>query len=418
MKVFKFGGASVKDAAAVRNVADILRHHAQPPLVVVISAMGKSTNALEKIHDARFRKENYKPLFDELLDFHKAIGSELFGAEERPMAAVLDFFDALEEQLAMPPSTDYDMEYDQLVGYGELLSTALVHAYVVHSGIPCGFADARRIIKTDQRYRDARVDWNKSALGAEQLKSQLEKHPLVITQGFIGSTAQGHSTTLGREGSDFTAAILAFLLNAQDVTIWKDVPGMLNADPKWFANTVKLDSISFHEAIELAYYGASVIHPKTIKPLQNKGIPLYIRSFIDPLAAGTVIQESTTNDRLVPSFIVKRDQVLISLSTRDFSFVVEDNLRDIFDVLSELGIRIHLMENSAVSFSMCLDKDAFKQERLFSLLSDRYTIRYNEGLHLVTIRHYDEPTVQMLTTGKQILLEQRNRQTIRLVMSE
>jgi aspartate kinase len=193
---------------------------------------------------------------------------------------------------------------------------------------------------------------------------------------------------------------------------------MLNADPKWFANTVKLDSISFHEAIELAYYGASVIHPKTIKPLQNKGIPLYIRSFLDPLAPGTVIQESTTNDRLVPSFIVKRDQVLISLSTRDFSFVVEDNLRDIFDVLSELGIRIHLMENSAVSFSMCLDKDAFKQERLFGLLSDRYTIRYNEGLHLVTIRHYDEPTVQMLTTGKQILLEQRNRQTIRLVMSE
>jgi len=416
MKIFKFGGASVKNAEAVRNVASILRRFEGEQLVVVISAMGKTTNHLEKIHQARFQKENYHPLVAELMDFHEEIATELFADPETSLQSTWEFFSQLQEQVSSPIVGDYDQEYDQIVGYGELLSTAMVHAYLQEQGIAAGFIDARRVVKTDHRFRDARVDWNKSALGIEQVKTQLTKNPVVITQGFIGSTGNGLSTTLGREGSDFTAAIMAFLLDAESVTIWKDVPGMLNADPKWFPNTVKLDRISFREAIELAYYGASVIHPKTIKPLQNKGIPLYIKSFIDPEAEGSVIQENIAFDNLVPSFILKREQVLISVSTKDFSFVVEDNLKEIFDVLSELGIRVHLMENSALSFSICMDKDEYKQNRLFARLADRYAIRYNEGLHLVTIRHYDEATLKMLTENKEILLEQRSRQTVRLVM--
>ncbi|MFY7971697.1 MAG: aspartate kinase [Flavobacteriales bacterium] len=416
MKIFKFGGASVKNAEAVRNVASILRRFQGEQLVVVISAMGKTTNHLEKIHQARFQKENCHPLVADLMDFHEEIAAELFADPENSLQLTWEYFSQLQEQISSPIVGDYDQEYDQIVGYGELLSTSMVHAYLMEQEIAAGFIDARRVVKTDNRFRDARVDWNKCALGIEQVKSQFNKHSVVITQGFIGSTTNGLSTTLGREGSDFTAAIMAFLLDAESVTIWKDVPGMLNADPKWFPNTVKLDRISFREAIELAYYGASVIHPKTIKPLQNKGIPLYIKSFIDPEAEGSVIQESNAFDNLVPSFILKRDQVLISMSTKDFSFVVEDNLKEIFDVLSDLGIRVHLMENSALSFSICMDKDDYKQNRLFAQLADRYTIRYNEGLHLVTIRHYDDATLKMLTENKEILLEQRSRQTVRLVM--
>ena len=416
MKIFKFGGASVKNAEAVRNVAAILRRYQGEQLVIVISAMGKTTNHLEKIHQARFQKENCHPLVADLMDFHEEIAAELFADPESSLQSTWEYFSQLQEQISSPIVGDYDQEYDQIVGYGELLSTTMVHAYLLEQGINAGFIDARRVVKTDQRFRDARVDWNKSAMGIEQVKTQLNKHSVVITQGFIGSAGTGLNTTLGREGSDFTAAILAFLLDAESVTIWKDVPGMLNADPKWFPNTVKLDRISFREAIELAYYGASVIHPKTIKPLQNKGIPLYIKSFIDPEADGSVIQESSAFDNLVPSFILKRDQVLISMSTKDFSFVVEDNLKEIFDVLSDLGIRVHLMENSALSFSICMDKDEYKQNRLFAALANRYTIRYNEDLHLVTIRHYDEATLKMLTENKEILLEQRSRQTVRLVM--
>jgi aspartate kinase len=259
------------------------------------------------------------------------------------------------------------------------------------------------------------VNWDQSATEAQTIHTAMSQYQIVITQGFIGSDIHGHSTTLGREGSDFTAAILAYLLDATDVTIWKDVPGMLNADPKWFGDTVKLDKISFREAIELAYYGASVIHPKTVKPLQNKNIPLYIKSFIDPDAPGSAIQESTEADHLVPSFICKANQVLISITPKDFSFVVEDNLKEIFDLLSQIGIRIHLMENSALNFSICIDKNEYKQEKLFDVLKNKYTIRYNENLVLLTARHYTEENIRMLTKDKEILLEQRNRQTIRFV---
>jgi aspartate kinase len=275
--------------------------------------------------------------------------------------------------------------------------------------------DARAIIRTDNRYRDARVDWDQSTRLLGPLKEALNSGKRCILQGFIGRDETGNSTSLGREGSDFTAAIMAYLLDAAEVTIWKDVPGMLNADPKWFKNTVKLDSISFKEAIELAYYGASVIHPKTIKPLQNKGIPLYIKSFLDPDSPGTIIQESTAHDGQVPSYIFKGNQVLLSIATRDFSFVVEDNLKEIFEAIAEAGVRIHLMENSAISFSVVFDYDDYKLQLLTDKLKANYSVRYNEPLTLITIRHWDDAIVTTLTEGREILLEQRSRHTLRML---
>lgn len=416
MKVFKFGGASVKNADAVRNVATILRLFKGEKLVVVLSAMGKTTNALESIHSARFHKLTYQAELTQIKNYHIEIGKNLFGENDEAMHPVFDQFEALEEKLSSPCSQNFDLEYDQVVCYGELISSAMVNAFLQQEGVSSIWTDARQIVRTDNRFRDARVNWQHSAASVDQLKSLLEKKDIVVVQGFIGSTSTGQSTTLGREGSDFTAAIMAYLLDAESVTIWKDVPGMLNADPKWFKDTVKLDKISFREAIELAYFGASVIHPKTIKPLQNKGIPLYIKSFLDPLAEGSVIQESTDQDNLIPSYIFKGDQVLVSVTPKDFSFVVEDNLKEIFDTLSQLGIRISLMENSAISFSIVVDKDDYKLEKLFAALQNQYQIRYNENLTLITIRHWDDKTLQMLTKDKEILLEQRSRHTIRLVV--
>ncbi|MEZ4798901.1 MAG: aspartate kinase [Flavobacteriales bacterium] len=416
MKVFKFGGASVKDAASVRNVASILQRFPNDKLVVVISAMGKVTNALEELHRARYHGGDTAEIIQRLTDYHRSIAEELFGNDIENCMATFDvYMNELLEKIGLPKSTNEDLEYDKIVCYGELFSTSIVFEYLKKSGFNTAFTDARLTIKTDDRHRDARVDWNKSALAVQNIAHQLEHHDVVIIQGFIGSDSHGNTTTLGREGSDFTAAIMAYLLDATDVTIWKDVPGMLNADPKVFENTTKLDKISFREAIELAYYGASVIHPKTVKPLQNKNIPLYIKSFIDPEAAGSAIQENQEQDSLIPCFISKKNQVLISITPRDFSFVVEDNLKEIFELLSTIGVRIHLMENSALSFSICVDKDEYKQEALFRALKEKYTIRYNEGLTLLTARHYNDENIKMLTANREILLEQRNRQTIRFV---
>lgn len=417
MKIFKFGGASVKDAAAVKNVADILSRFNGEKIIVVISAMGKVTNALEDVHRARLKGENPKPIIDTIRAYHENIAQELFANEyaER-ISNIHNYFETLEQLAASALSGNDDADYDAVVGYGELFSTAIIASYLQLKNFNVVFADARNIIKTDDRHRDARVDWQASFQGVTQLLQSMVSHDLAIIQGYIGSDVHNTPTTLGREGSDFTAAILAFLADAESVTIWKDVPGMLNADPKIFKDTVKLEKISFREAIELAYYGASVIHPKTIKPLQNKNIPLYIKSFIDPDAKGSVIQEDTAFDHLVPSFISKTNQVLISITPKDFSFVVEDNLREIFDLLNQFGIRIHLMENSALSFSLCMDKDEIKQEKLFAALKSKYTIRYNEDMQLLTARHYTDAHIQSLIANKEVFLEQRNRQTIRFVV--
>ncbi len=416
IKVFKFGGASVKDSAAVRNMTDIVRHHAHQPLVVVVSAMGKITNAIERIHAARFDGKPYHEELNEVVRFHTELTDELFGENRSGKSALQSQLDAFNQALNQPCTSNYDQEYDSLIGFGELISTAIIQAYLEAEGVSSVWFDARKIVITDSRFRDARVNWEASRHCITPVQQALHENKACVIQGFIGSDSRGNSTSLGREGSDFTASIMAYLLDASEVTIWKDVPGMLNADPKKFKDTVKLDRISFKEAIELAYYGASVIHPKTIKPLQNKGIPLHIKSFIDPRAAGSTIQESTENDHLIASYILKDHQTLFSIATRDFSFIVEDNLKEIFGILSELGIRIHLMENSAISFSIVFDTDKHKQQFLIEKLHEQYSIKYNEHLTLLTIRHGNEDSLKNVLHNAETFIEQRSRHTMRMVI--
>ncbi len=422
MLVFKFGGASVKDASAVKNVAKILALFASEKKLVVVSAMGKTTNLLEEIVQALKDKndQKFEMLVDQCYAFHLDILNNLFTEKHyrvyRELDAVFEKIRAKKEGFF---SDNYHFEYDQLVSLGEVLSTLIVEAYLRELGEKSLWVDARKLIRTDHSYRDANVDWKKTE---ELIKATIE--PLYagsdtfITQGFIGHTPEGFTTTLGREGSDYTAAIFAYCLGAVSVTIWKDVPGMLNADPKWFDNTIKLDKISFKEAIELAYYGATVIHPKTIKPLQNKHIPLYVKSFIDPHAEGTTIQESAEFDHLVPSFIFKMDQVLFSITPKDFSFIVEENLRDIFEKLSRAGAKITLMQNSALSFSFALDQSKTDIAEIYELFKDVYEVRYNEKLELVTIRHYNQETIDRVMENKEAIVEQKTRQTIRILMKD
>jgi aspartate kinase len=422
MKVFKFGGASVKDASAVRNVSRILSLYAQDQLIVVISAMGKTTNAMEAIVDALWQREEqkYLQLVEERYQFHLSIAGELFPEQHYTIYNELEaVFDGLKKRYGQPLSDNYHFEYDQIVSLGEVVSTMIVEAFLKEEGHATFWADARKLIRTNHEYREGEVDWNKTeVLIRERLLPELKTKRIAITQGFLGHTSEGFTTTLGREGSDFTAGILAYCTDAESVTIWKDVPGMLNADPKWFDNTVKLDKISFKEAIELAYYGATVIHPKTIKPLQNKGIELHVKSFIDPDADGTVIQASGAFDHLVPSFIFKMDQVLMSFTPKDFSFIVEENLGEIFRLLASKGVKINLMQNSALSFSIVFDRSKMDPAQLVELFGDLYEVRYNEGLELVTIRHYDQATIARVTENKESLVEQRTRQTIRIVMKD
>lgn len=422
MRVFKFGGASVKDAAAVRNVAKIMGLFKSEQLVVVISAMGKTTNALEAIMKSYWNQDgNSDALIDALRTYHQEIERELFGGLESAVSKEVDaIFNELKLKCRQKASDNYNFEYDQIISLGEVISTKIVAAYLQKENFQCSWLDARKMIRTTDRWREANIHWEKT----EELVTVAVNHvfsdgkTIAITQGFIGHTPEGFTTSLGREGSDFTAAILAFVLNAEDVTIWKDVPGMLNADPKYFDNTVLLEKISFREAIELAYFGASVIHPKTIQPLKKKNIPLHVKSFIDPHAKGSVIQASEDFDANIPSFIFKMNQVLISLTPKDFSFVVEENLQDIFSYLSKESIRIHLMQNSAVSFSFCVDAEKVDLQKIFNHFTNQYFVKYNEGLELVTIRHYDQPTIERVTVDKKIYLEQKSRHTARIVMKD
>lgn len=422
MKVFKFGGASVKDASAVKNVADIVQIYSGQKLAIVVSAMGKTTNAMEELVAALWKRE--KDNFDRVLEdrraFHTTIMDELFASKDHAIySSVNKEFDLLQQRYRSELSDNYDYEYDQIVSIGEVISTRIIGAYLKELGIAANWVDARKLIRTNHAYREAEVDWKKTELNfQEKFLPNYGEFDVQVIQGFIGHTDEGLTTTLGREGSDFTAAIVAYCCNAEDVTIWKDVPGMLNADPKWFDNTVKLDSISFKEAIELSYYGASVIHPKTVKPLQNKQIPLYVKSFIHPEAEGTVIQESTDNDHLVPSFIFKMDQVLISITPKDFSFIVEQNLSDIFNRLAKVNAKINLMQNSALNFSVLLDEQKVDLEKIVKEFQDTYHIKYNTGLELVTIRHYDQATIDRVTQEKQVILEQKTRETARLIVKQ
>jgi len=420
MKVFKFGGASVKDASAVKNVAHILSLYKREKVTVIISAMGKTTNATEAIVDALWNKEKskFEDLVEERRNFHLQIMDELFvGKENLIYNEIATLFNQLKEKTNLPISFNYNFEYDQIVSLGEIASTKIVTAYLQQENINAKWVDARKIIRTNNTYREGNVDWEiTNNLIQENFIKSFENNDIQITQGFIGHTSEGFTTTLGREGSDYTAGIFAYCINAESVTIWKDVPGMLNADPKWFDNTIKLDKISFKEAIELSYYGATVIHPKTIKPLQNKGIPLYVKSFIQPKAEGTVIQESTKFDSLIPSFIFKMNQLYLSITPKDFSFIVEENLSDIFKRLSRLNAKINLMQNSALSFSVVLDQDKIDIKALLEEFQSTYKIKYQEGLELVTIRHYDTPTLERVLQGKKVLIEQKSENTVRVLM--
>ena len=422
MKVFKFGGASVKSADAVRNIADVIERYPKEDLIVVVSAMGKTTNAFEQLlWSWYYDEERITECLQVIIDYHNDILRDLFSDFAHPVYSDFNaWVTSIEDLLAEGNHSFYDHDYDRLVGMGELMSTKIVAHYITSYGAKAVWQDARRIIRTDNTYRDAKVDWSVTEkLSQDKLEKLFSiERTIIVTQGFIASTAEGITTTLGREGSDYTASILAYCMGAESVTIWKDVPGVLNADPKWFDNTIKLDKISYREAIELSYYGASIIHPKTIKPLENKKIPLYAKSFINPELEGTIIQASEDQDTLVPSFIFKINQVLISITPKDFSFIIEENLEQIFSVFARRRVKIHLMQNSALNFSVCVNNDPQKIPDLLAELQTDYKVRYNEGVELVTIRHFDEATVDRVTENKSILVDQRTRNTARMVMMD
>jgi aspartate kinase len=420
MLVFKFGGASVKDADAIRNVASIISLYPGKKLTVVVSAMGKSTNKLEEIVEALETKNHklFVGLVDELESFHMDIMAALFPEKHfRVYQTIEELFESLRTRFNGVFSENKSFEYDQIVSLGEVLSSQIVSTYLVEQDFSVQWMDARKLIRTDHSYQEGKVDWVKSEqLIQEKMMPAFQEADILLTQGFIGHTSEGFTTTLGREGSDYTAGILAYCGHAESVTIWKDVPGMLNADPKYFSNTKKLESISFKEAIELSYYGASVIHPKTIQPLQNRNIPLFVKSFLNPQADGTVIQASSSMDHLIPSYIFKFDQALYSFTPKDFSFIVEENLSVIFGKLSSLNVKINLMQNSALSFSILVDQKKLKRDEFLSLFQTDYEVKYNENLSLVTIRHYDEQTIEQVTQEKEIILQQRTRHTARFVL--
>lgn len=419
MEVYKFGGASVCDAKSIQNMAGIIKNTSANPLLIVVSAMGKMTNKLEALTRSYLSNDGQAhELLEEVKAYHYHILNDLFSDHSHSVFNdIANTFVEIEWLLEEEASDAPDYIYDQIVSIGELVSTKIVTAYLKSAGCNAVWADARNYIKTDNTYREGKVDWNKTDAEIQKhLLPLLDKH-IAVTQGFIGSTSENFTTTLGREGSDYSAAIFAACLNATALTIWKDVPGVLNADPKWFAETERIPQLSYHDAIELTYYGATVIHPKTIKPLQNRNIPLYVRSFVDAGSPGTEI--TALNAPLpVPSFIFKVNQVLISIFPKDFSFIIEENLSDIFSLFHKHKVKVNTMLNSAISFSVSVDQDEQKIEHLIEELSEHYKVKYNTGLELVTIRYYNQGTIDRVTENKEILLEVKSRHTCQIVMKD
>jgi aspartate kinase len=418
MKVFKFGGASVKDAEAVKNVATILASYKSEKIVVVVSAMDKTTNALEKIVNSYYdRYDDLRIHIDFVRNFHLQIIDDLGFKEYHSIRAeVENSFVEIDWIVEEEPSKGYAFIYDQIVAQGEIISTRIISAYLNENGISNQWLDIRNVLQTDNSYREAKINWDLTEkLIHMQLPPLHNKSNIVVTQGFIGCTSENFTTTLGREGSDYTAAILSYCLNASEMIVWKDVPGILSADPKFSEEAIKLEQVSYHDAIELTYYGATVIHPKTIKPLENKGIPLRVCSFKFPAEKGTLIGNFQGTKPLVPCYIFKFNQILFSISSKDFSFITEEGLSRIFSIFAEMNIKINLMQNSALSFSVCVDNDPFKIPKLKEILLNEFRVLYNDGLKLVTVRHYYASTIDQLIKGKDILLEQRSRHTAHLV---
>ncbi len=417
MNVFKFGGASVNCAEGVRNFVKIVQSY-KKETIIVLSAMGKTTNALERIATDFFhKKDTITPQLEALKKYHFDIIEELFTNKEDIIFSKIDrLFSDLEAYLKKTPSLNYDFDYDQIVTFGELLSTTIVSEFLRLSGTQNKWIDIRNCLKTDDTFREGKINWE---LSSKLIRSTFNFNNtfVYITQGFIGGTTTNLSTTLGREGSDYTAAVLSNILDVEELTIWKDVPGIMDADPKWLPDAVKVPRISYHEAIELAFYGGKVIHPKTIQPLQQKKIPLQVRSFVNYTEAGTLI--STASDATKgtrPIFIRKQNQVLISIRPTDFSFIVEENLSGIFATFSKYRIKVNLIQNSAISFSVCIDNPEERLERLVQELSEKFIVKYNREVELITIRHQNKEAIERMITGRNILLEQRSRDTAQFVL--
>jgi len=416
MRIYKFGGASVKDANGVKNLITILNTLGSEKTLIVVSAMGKTTNSLELVVKNYFdNKEELQYSINEVFTFHNKILNDLFNDNKHKIFSdVKEILENLRIFLKRNKSPDYSFVYDQVVIFGEILSTKIINSYLIHSNIRCNWLDARTLIKTDSKYRDANLNWE---ITKNSISNGVNTKILNITQGFIASDSNNFSTTLGREGSDYTAAIFAYCLNAESVTIWKDVPGVLNADPRVFKKPQLLNKISYTEAIELAFYGASVIHPKTLQPLQKKEIPLYVKSFLNPSGNGTAISRGTKIDPLIPCFIVQRNLNLLKLSSLDFSFIVEDNISDIFQILHENKMKVDLIQNSAISFSVCVYDKYSRLKELLSILKATFKVECTENVSLFTIRHFNENSSDEILKNNKLLLEQRTNETLQLVVS-
>ena len=415
MKVFKFGGASVKDAEGVQNLHHVLTQQGSEDTLIVVSAMGKMTNALEAVVGAYFdAPDQVAPQLLSIQAYHFEIIEGLFATETDAVKnEVLRLIEELNSFLKANKSPNRAFVYDQVVSFGELISTRIIAAYLQTQAVPCLWLDARSCVKTDAYYRDANLDWDQTKT---QIKSAVAGQSTVITQGFIGSDSNNFTTTLGREGSDYSAAIFAYALDATSVTIWKDVPGVLNADPRVFDHTQLLHQISYREAIELAFYGASVIHPKTLQPLQRKEIPLFVKSFIHPENPGTAVSKGQTLVPYMPCFILKKNQVLLRLSSLDFSFIVEDNISEIFRLLHQYQMRVELIQNSAISFSVCIQNKYNRLPELVKALESNFKVTVHEEVNLYTIRHFDGASMDRIrNNAKKVLLEQRTQETVQFV---
>lgn len=417
MKVFKFGGASLKDAAGVKNVASILQGFKNEQVIVVVSAMGKTTNALEEVVAAHAKQTGKaQELYDALKEKHYAIMRELFDENDEAFSLVNDTFVEGEWVLEEKPADDYDYMYDQIVCVGELVSSKITAAYLNKIGLKTSWLDARDVVATDNTFREGWVIWDKTKANAQKIVAPLlAGGGFVLTQGFIGSTSENFTTTLGREGSDYSAAIFSHCLDAESMTIWKDVPGVLNADPRLFENVIKLDRLSYKEAIEMTYYGAQVIHPKTIKPLQNKNIPMFVKSFLDPSAPGTEIS-SDQDDTYPPIVVVEKNQTLLHISTNDYSFVAEQHMAKLFAKLADLRLFVNMMQNTAISFTICVPNITDRVAKFVKDVSDEFKIKTQEDLELITIRHFTPETIDNLKKGKMVLFEERIRNTMQMVV--
>ncbi len=422
MKVFKFGGASINGADAIRNVANIIQGHGDERLVVVISAMGKTTNALEDVVQAIYDKQAEIAIekIKAIAKAHDEVVDGLFSDNTNTIRSITagifeQLFDIQRFNCLDDIQAEYGKLYDQIVGFGELTSTTIVHHYLLQQGLPSYWLDVRTVIKTDDTPREGQVMWEVTQKLLEQKVRPLMSDKLVITQGFLGGTVAGISTTLGREGSDYTGAILAYCLNADDLTIWKDVDGVLNADPRWFSNAKLLEKISYNEALELTYAGATVIHPKTIKPLQRKRIPLFVRSFVRPEGTGTGISKNGERDKDISSYIFKVNQMLLELSPTDLSFISEQDLADIFGLCAQHRIKVNLTQGAAKCFSLCINDDDRRIPAFLEALNKRFQVKQEGSLELITIRHFKNDTAAEVLQGKEILLSEETTEMGRYV---